>query len=178
MLIWGLRDRFFIEASAMFLTARSRMSDCSSVSVAAKNSSCFSGSRVLKEYAHPLSLMRFLLFIFLHFLLQVISCQKKEWKWLSLVFVLVWLRPSAGIWEQNHWDPSHWAELSTWVFHFVATLPRRSSPFTFCLPTDTWYKEKHLSLLCNENGSVLNLVLLEVKHYKNIPNIWNHLPGI
>lgn len=80
----------------MLLKARSRMLDCSSLSVAAKNSSCFSGSRVLKECAHQLSLMRFLLFIFLHFLLQVISCKKEKMKmaqpglFLGLIKTICW----------------------------------------------------------------------------------------
>lgn len=99
------------------------------------------------------------------------SCRKEEWKWLSLVLFLVWLRPSAGIWEQNHWDVSGLAELSTWIFCLVATILRHSSSFVFCPSTDAWYKEKYLSLLCDENGSILNLVLLEVKYYINMPDI-------
>lgn len=70
------------------------------------------------------------------------------------------------------------AELSTWVFHFLFPLLRHGSSFTFCPYTDTGYKEEYLSLLYNENGSVLNLVPLEVKHYINIQHVRNHLSRI
>lgn len=127
---------------------------------------------VLKDCAPQLFLMRFLLFISLYFLLWVVECKQEERKWLSLVFFLVWLSTS-------YWDMAADAPSSLRLSRVInSSLPFCSYPCKtwFCWSSNTWYKEKYPSLLCCENGSILNLVLFEgIKYSVLRSNIKNYV---